>query len=205
MKTCDIRCTLAKSRNFTQEEAVWLDRLLPRVQELTATKGQGAGKERERFYNEVEEEFLRTFIYRVPNRHADFQVTHEQQQCTWNERKLSLLRSWLRTKLLLRARKKRPEHAKSPVQPKEPKESKIVERDQENTDQSGDSSTSEQEMDELSQSLVDLGSCYMRRLKMIGEYKEAVRDVSDLVKENWAELLKDVATLVRVGDDGFVD
>ncbi|KAG8730310.1 hypothetical protein FRC10_002892, partial [Ceratobasidium sp. 414] len=44
------------------------------------------------------------------------------------------------------------------------------------------------ELDELSQSLVDLGPSYMWRLSTISKYKRSVRDVCNMVEDNWAEV-----------------
>ncbi|KAG8733606.1 hypothetical protein FRC10_012270 [Ceratobasidium sp. 414] len=44
------------------------------------------------------------------------------------------------------------------------------------------------ELDELSQSLVDLGPSYMWRLSTISKYKRSVQDVRDMVEDNWAEV-----------------
>ncbi|KAG8728870.1 hypothetical protein FRC10_004507, partial [Ceratobasidium sp. 414] len=189
MKTCDIRCTPLKGGNFTVEEVAWLDGFLPQVQELTANKGLGAGKDREDFYDRIEQQFLAKFVYHVPDCHTGYKFTQEQKECAWDDREATMLRSRLRTKLSSRARKMGDGHTDSPAQSKRRKESDFAARDEEAiAEQPSGRSANRQDLDELSQTLEDLGPFYMWTMKTIARYEQAVRDVCEMVGENWAEL-----------------
>ncbi|KAG8701557.1 hypothetical protein FRC08_004021 [Ceratobasidium sp. 394] len=122
-KTCDIRCTPFKGGNFTKEEMAWLERFVPRVQELTANSGAGAGREREEFYTDIETQFMAKFIYHAPALHTDFEFTQEQKDCAWDDHEVSMLRSRLRTKLSARARKPKDEQGNTPTPSRKRKQS----------------------------------------------------------------------------------
>ncbi|KAG8729832.1 hypothetical protein FRC10_003413 [Ceratobasidium sp. 414] len=175
MKTCDICCTPLKGRNFTVEEVAWLDGFLPQVQELNVNKGPGAGKDHEDFYDHIEQQFLAKFGYCIPDRHTSYKFTQEQKECMWDDHEATMLRSQLRTKLSLRACKMGDGHTDSPAQLKRRKESDFAARNEEAiAEQPSGHSANRQDLDELSQTLEDLGPFYMRTMKTIARYEQAV-------------------------------